>query len=158
MAWSISNSLRLGEDLAGTDVSVLPKRATNQMDEAAFQAFYSATAPKFSGYIRRAAKDSTLAEDIVQDAFLKFLRTCPAGLEERQQRAYLYRTGISLLTDHWRRARRERLWTLFTRFREVSPHAESQHALTAESGDMGAEMRQIFSRLKPQEQALLWMA
>src|SRR5262249_42105609 len=92
------------------------ERTANRMDEAAFHAFYSNTAPKFGGYIRRVAKAPPLHEDRVQEAFLKFLRTCPPGLDDRQQRAYLYRTGISLLTDHWRHAKRERLWNLLTPF------------------------------------------
>ena len=121
MPWSISNSLRAGEDFTETESSLLPERTANRMDEAAFQAFYSATAPKFGRYLRRAASDPALADDIFQEAFLRFLRNCPAGLEERQQKAYLYRTATSLLVDHWRRARRERMWSLRTIFEERAP-------------------------------------
>ena len=141
----------LTKDEAGLALDApMVERTANRMDEAAFQDFYTETAPKFGGYIRRAAKDPALAEDVVQEAFLKFLRTCPPGLDDRQQRAYLYRTGISLLTDHWRRARRERLWSLLTPFKEAAP--------TPASDELGSDMQQIFARLKPQEQTLLWMA
>lgn len=128
--------------------SGLGQRAANRMDEAAFQAFYRETASKLAGYIRRAANDAALADDIFQEAFLRFLRTCPPGLDERQKRAYLYRTATSLLVDHWRRAKRERLWSLLTPFKEG----------VLDQSEIGPDMKQMFAMLKPQEQALLWMA
>jgi RNA polymerase sigma-70 factor, ECF subfamily len=128
--------------------AALAQRGANRMDEAAFEAFYSETAAKFAGYLRRAARNPALAEDVFQEAFLRFLRTCPPGLDDRQQRAYLYRTGMSLLTDHWRRAKRERLWNLLTPFQEASP----------ERSELGQDTKEVFAKLKPQEQVLLWMA
>ena len=128
--------------------SPLEERTANRMDEAAFQTFYRETAAKFAGYVRRAAKDAALAADIFQEALLRFLRTCPSGLDARQKRAYLYRTGMSLLTDHWRRAKRERLWNLLW----------PSHEAVSDTGEMGHDMKEIFAKLKPQEQALLWLA
>src|SRR2546428_3170704 len=91
---------------------LLAKRTGNRMDQDAFQAFYQETAAKLRAYIRRAASDAALADDIFQETFLRFLRTSPPGLDERQQRAYLYRTATSLLVDHWRRMKRERQWSI----------------------------------------------
>jgi RNA polymerase sigma-70 factor, ECF subfamily len=153
MRISLSIPATLVEDDAEMAQSVLLNEPfSNGMDEAAFQVFYRETAPKFAGYIRRAAGDAALADDIFQEAYLRFLRICPAGLDERQQKAYLYRTASSLLVDHWRRTRRERLWSLLTPFKE---------AATDEIGarsEMGPDMQQMFAQLKPQEQTLLWMA
>jgi RNA polymerase sigma-70 factor, ECF subfamily len=150
---SIPATLREPAALTEDDVEMAHERVKREpfpsrMDEAAFASFYSATSAMLRGYIRRSARDAALADDIFQEAFLRFLKTCPAGLDERQQKAYLYRTATSLLVDHWRRARRERLWSLLSPFKE----AASDTVL------MGKDMQQIFTRLKPQEQALLWMA
>lgn len=121
---------------------------TERIGEAAFAHLYRDTGPKLRAYIRRAAGDAALADDLIQEAFLRFLRTCPAGLEQRQQKAYLYRTATSLLVDHWRRARRERLWSLKTVFED--------RALDKKA--MGEDMARLFAQLKPQQQALLWLA
>ena len=74
------------------------------MDEAAFHAFYSETAPKLRAYIRRATGDAALAEDIIQESFYKFLRADLPAMESFQMKAYLYRTVSTLLSDHWRRS------------------------------------------------------
>src|SRR5262245_42630441 len=91
------------------------------MNEAAFASFYITASGKLRGYLRRASRNESLTDDILQEAFLRFLKTCPANLDERQQKAYLYRTATSLLVDHWRRARRERLWGLLSPFKEAAP-------------------------------------
>lgn len=121
---------------------------TERIGEAAFSDLYREAGPKLWAYIRRAANDAALADDIFQEAFLHFLRICPAGLDKRQQRAYLYRTASSLLVDHWRRAKRERMWGLKTLFDERAPDKKA----------MGEDMTRLFAQLKPQEQALLWLA
>ena len=121
---------------------------TERIGEAAFAHLYQEAGPKLWAYIRRATGEPALADDIFQDAFLRFLRICPAGLSRRQQTAYLYRTASTLLVDHWRRARRERMWGLKTLFDEKAP----------ENKAMGEDMARLFASLKPQEQALLWLA
>ncbi len=65
-------------------------------DEAAFQVFYQRTAPGLRSYIHRSAGSADLADDILQDAFLRFLRVAPGDLEPSQQKAYLYKIASSL--------------------------------------------------------------
>ena len=48
------------------------------MDEAAFHALYLRTAPALGAYIRRTCGQQDLADDILQETFLKFLRA-PTG-------------------------------------------------------------------------------
>lgn len=119
-----------------------------RMDEAAFQDFYSEIAPKLWAYIRRAAGDAALADDILQETFHRFLRAELPALERHQLKAYLYRTASSLLTDHWRRLKRERRWSLESFF----------GAKPVEGPERGGDTLRLFERLKPQEQALLWLA
>ena len=118
------------------------------LDEAAFQDFYQETAPTLRAFIRRAAGDAALADDIFQETFCRFLQAKLPPLERRQMKAYLYRTAMSLLSDHWRRLRRERLWNLRILFRKQ----------TVETSSLSGDMERLFRQLNPQEQALLWLA
>jgi RNA polymerase sigma-70 factor (ECF subfamily) len=118
------------------------------MDEAAFRVFYSETAPTLWSYIRRASGDAALADDILQDAFYRFLRADLPVLEKPQMKAYLYRTASSLLADHWRKLKRERRWALETFFGEK----------VIENRELDGDTRRAFEHLKPQDQMLLWLA
>ena len=63
-------------------------------------------------------------------------------------KAYLYRTASSLISDHWRRLKRERRWSLLRLF-----HGESD-----KKTGPGEEVKSVFEQLKTQEQTLLWLA
>ncbi len=63
-------------------------------------------------------------------------------------KAYLYKTATSVLTDHWRRANRERLW----RFEWFAPKQVPRH-----QGERD-DFRAVFRRLKPKQRAMLWLA
>ena len=119
-----------------------------RMGEPAFQVFYSETAPTLWSYIRRASGDAALADDIIQEAFYRFLRADLPVLEKFQMKAYLYRTASSLLADHWRKLKRERRWHLETFFGEK----------TIENTERGRDTLRLFEHLKAQEQMLLWLA
>ena len=138
---------------ADSDIPSVAARAKSRpvdvMDEAKFREFYRETAPGLRAYVRRACGDAALADDLMQEAFYRFLRVnLPAG-ESWQTRAYLYRMASSLLADHWRRLRRERRWSLERFFGRNEPAAE-------QGGD--GEAMKIFRLLKPREQELLWLA
>lgn len=139
--------------------TVLPAR----MDEAAFQVFYAKTASGLRGYIRRASGNEALADDILQESYLRFLRADLVQFKDAQFRdaqfndvtradvplkAYLYKIASSLLVDHWRRVKRERRWSLWN-----FPGGEPVTNPKSESDAM-----RFFRRLKPQEQLLLWLA
>jgi RNA polymerase sigma-70 factor (ECF subfamily) len=123
-------------------------RLPQRIDEADFQELYVQTAARLRAYIRRAACETALADDIFQETYFRFLRANVLHLDARQRKAYLYRTATSLLVDHWRRAKRERLWGLKNWFEEGAVDKQA----------MGRDMSRVFSQLKPREQALLWMA
>src|SRR4051812_46127837 len=131
-----------------TSDSAQVARWSREMDEVAFRAFYAQSAPRLMSYIRRASRDAALAEDILQEAFFRFLRADLPCMENGAMKAYLYRIANSLLADHWRRIKREKLWgfAIWNRQNKIA-QAES------ETGAMA-----VFERLKPQEQSLLWLA
>lgn len=117
------------------------------MDEAAFQAFYQKTAPSLWSYLCRVTASASLAEDLVQEAFCRLLKSPPPRTEERELRAYLYRIASNLAIDHWRRARRETQW-------EAGPSEVGAR----QDLDRRYDLTRTFQQLKPQERILLWLA
>jgi RNA polymerase sigma-70 factor (ECF subfamily) len=119
------------------------------MDEAAFRTFYEETKAALYAYLRRAGGDPALAEDLVQEAYIRILRHGSPGFGAAERRAFLYRIATNLLYDRWRRERRER-GLLAHLFSGREPTAEPSHArLDLETG---------FSALRPRDRALLWLA
>ncbi len=124
--------------------------ADRMMDEAVFQVFYQRTAPGLRSYIHRSAGSADLADDILQDAFLRFLRVAPGDLEPSQQKAYLYKIASSLLVDHWRRVNREQRW-------DWKAFVVTQRTTDAQL-ELGHDVSDVFRTLKPQQRSLLWLA
>src|SRR5262245_4447382 len=76
--------------LQETPAGTLPEKkgcsAYAPMDEPAFQIFYRKTAPALFSYIRLAVKDPPLSEDILQEAFYRFLCANLSNLNEFQMK------------------------------------------------------------------------
>ena len=153
------------QDLTAAESATVPAR---RMDAAAFQVFYAKTAPGLRGYIRRASGNEALADDILQESYLRFLRADLFQFKDAQfkdaqfrdarfndvtrsdapLKAYLYKIASSLLVDHWRRLKRERRWSLWNFLGgEPVTHPKSE-----------SDSMRFFRQLKPQEQLLLWLA
>ena len=52
------------------------------MDEASFRAFYAQTARPLWAYLARASGDQTLAEDLLQETYYRFLRARPDPMND----------------------------------------------------------------------------
>ena len=116
------------------------------MDDAAFAAFHAATYRPLWAYVRHAASDAALADDVVQDAYLRLLQAPTDGLAEPQLRAYLFRIATNRLHDHWRRTRHE----------VSEDHADPDRAtpMPLDTLDLEAALAQ----LPPRERAMVWLA
>lgn len=123
------------------------------MDEARFEKLYAAQARPLWSYICRIAGSATLADDILQETFLRLLRSSLAETDENAVKAYLYRIATNLVYDHFRRTKRESLWQLRWR-----PPASSVEEAINDSGMESSDMARVFGELKDQERALLWLA
>ena len=76
------------------------------MDSDAFTGFYQRSAPALRAYLVRVSGNTALADDLMQESYLRFLwAACPEGGEVNYRR-YLYRIATNLLRDYWRRPRR----------------------------------------------------
>lgn len=125
-----------------------PRRPERPMDEPTFEAFYRKTAGGIWSYIYRMTGDPAMADDLMQKTFFRFIRSNPAITDEDHLRRYVYKTATNLVFDHFRESKRERTRGLDWMPVEARP----------DRGDMGHDMARVFSELKPQERALLWLA
>jgi RNA polymerase sigma-70 factor (ECF subfamily) len=121
-------------------------KASTSMDEEAFCVLYRATAPALQGYIRKACGNASLAEDILQETFYRFLRADLPEMDAHQVKSYLFKIATSLLVDHWRREKREKFWQ------------NLWHPPETVQGGQTSDVSQMLSVLKPAERALLWLA
>ncbi|MGH9662764.1 MAG: RNA polymerase sigma factor [Bryobacteraceae bacterium] len=113
------------------------------LDEAEFNSFYLRTAPKLRSYLARITGDVLLADDLLQEAFCRFLQASLPAMDEAKKRSYLYRTATNLACDHWR-----------LRGREAGLEREPEAAAVEPDHDVA----RVFSRLGPRQRALLWLA
>lgn len=127
------------------------RRMPNEpMDEARFEAFYRKTAGKIWSYIYRMTGDAAAADDLLQKTFFRFLRSNPVIADEDHLRRYVYKTATNLVFDHFREAKRDRAIAAA----EMPPPDDFR----ADRGELRHDMMRVFSELKPQERALLWLA
>ena len=118
------------------------------MEEAEFRAFYEVTAPALRGYLRRVSGDPSLADDLLQESYLRLLRAPLATAEAAHRKHYLFRIATNLLRDHFRGAKRA--------FVPLAENDEQPHA----QGDftLRRDFEQLLLELKPRERELLWLA
>jgi RNA polymerase sigma-70 factor (ECF subfamily) len=120
------------------------------MDSDAFAGFYQRSAPALRSYLTRVSGNHALADDLLQESYLRFLcATCPEGGEVNYRR-YLYRIATNLLRDHWRRPRAASLEDVPEQFlaaRDGLSRVESQVALDP-----------ALLQMRPRERQLLWLA
>ena len=119
------------------------------MDEAAFREVYERTASQLRAYLYLAVKDAALADDLLQEAYYRLLRARPSDANFHQVRSYLYKTALSLVSDHRRKVARDR------------KRREARSAPTVSEAprhELRLDMERLFARLPPKQQTLLWLA
>jgi RNA polymerase sigma-70 factor (ECF subfamily) len=122
------------------------------MDEQTFRVFYESTARPLWSYLSRILGNSTLADDLAQESYYRFLRATLKSEDAAYQKAYLFRIATNLARDHWRRA----------------PHQEQSEASdpeqvavddrTAEHVQQRSDLGRAMGGLKPREREILWLA
>jgi len=121
-----------------------------EMDEESFRGFYDRTARTLRAYLARVTGDAALADDLLQEAYYRFLRARSGYDGEAHRRNALFRIATNLVYDSRRRAR-------------VAPFLDTQREIPdrrdeAAATERAADLRRAMARLKPRERALLWLA
>lgn len=119
--------------------------------EAAFHAFHARTARPLWAYLARTCGDRDLADDLVQEAYYRLLRSGFRGNDDEHRKNYLYRIATNLVRDHFRRRRPET-----ARLDEIPETAGEGPA--ADAAAMGSDLGHLLPRLPLRERQLLWLA
>src|SRR5262245_62657387 len=75
------------------------------MDEEAFRAFYDRTARQVWAYLSRLSGSPQTADDLLQEAYYRFLRADRVFDSDDHRRNYLFRIATNLVHDGFRRQR-----------------------------------------------------
>jgi len=116
------------------------------MNEESFCAFYEETAGGLRAYLRHRLENSHLADDLLQESYIRFLKAdLPNNMEHSHKRNYLYRIATNLVHDS-RRVRR---------FEEL---ADQESVAFQKSIEAVQDVKNVLRQLKPRQRELLWLA
>lgn len=117
------------------------------MEDQLFESIYEQTARQLWAYAARISGDTSAADDILQETYLRFLRAPRRPDDPKEAKQYLYKIATNLVYD---------------RFRSLARRGETEIVETADASSStfaaDLEMTQVFSKLKEQERMLLWLA
>ena len=116
------------------------------LTESEFHALYARTAGPLRAYVVRTLGSTTHADDLVQETFLRLLRKPVPPLTDDELRAYVFRIASNLAVDHWRGRRHE------------SSEPIPDRGAPAPDATSRVDMQRLFTRLKPRERQLMWLA
>jgi RNA polymerase sigma-70 factor (ECF subfamily) len=142
MTWELIEALSPAE--AGLDQA---EETHFAMSEQEFRIFYAQTARPLWAYLRRLCGDAALAEDLLQEAFYRFLRAKLPSADDAYQRNYLFRIGTNLAHDHFRKTKRQA---------DPLPDAPSSEQVAFDVR-LRSDIERILQKLKPRERTLLWL-
>ena len=131
-----------------------PQAAEAPMDSDAFAGFYERSARPLWAYLARVSGDLALADDLMQESYVRFL--CATQPDSRftdgevAGRRYLFRIATNLLRDHWRRPTASSI-------EEVPEQFLAASASSAQT-DSQATLGPALALMRPRDRQLLWLA
>jgi RNA polymerase sigma-70 factor (ECF subfamily) len=143
----------LPKTLTGDALRNADARSDLRMDSDAFAGFYERSARSLWAYLARVSGDPALADDLMQESFVRFLcadRAMQMEDGEVASRRYLFRIATNLLRDYWRRPRASSI--------EEIPEELFAAKLGGAGMDAVALLAPAMRQMKPRERQLLWLA
>ena len=125
---------------------------TFQMTEDAFRTFYELTARPVWLYLARTTGDRRAADDLLQEAYYRFLRTTTRFESDDHRRNYLFRIAANLVHD-WRRQPRVQAMPIDAGELPLPARTE-----TANEAARRIDLTRALQQLKPRERSMLWLA
>lgn len=125
-----------------------------------FGAFYTANRAELLAHANRVLKDGSRAEEVTQEALIKFMLAAPELESEAHALSYLHRTIENLCIDVFRaEGRKPNLVLLDEAQGEVESkwQVNGDHAETISAAEDAAIIRQALALLSPAERAALVM-
>jgi len=122
-----------------------------QMDEDAFRAFYDRTARSVWLYLSRLTGDPSAADDLLQEAYYRFLRVDRPYASDAHRKNYLFRIATNLAHDR----RRRHVET------QMPEEGAAHERASGDEGERAAgriDLQRALARLKPRERALVLLA
>ena len=116
-------------------------------DEHLFRELYDRTGPRLRRHLARETGRPDVADELVQETFVRLLVAAPSFDSNNQVTAWLYRTARNLMIDRWRRieteSRGERELFRSESHNHPSPFSDVERAM---------------ERISPRDRELLWLA
>ena len=150
---AIAAALAPGESERGAWADAQDVRADFAMDEESFRSFYDRTARGLWAYLARVTGDRQAADDLLQEAFYRFLRAGTEYESESHRRNSLYRIATNLARDARRRSVVRPVAAVSGEDIERVAGSDSTASL-----DRTADVERALALLRPNERAMLWLA
>ena len=115
------------------------------MNEPAFAILYARTAGPLCGYLRKLTGNAAVAEDLMQDAYIRFLSAAHLPDADDHQRHYLFRIATNLARDYFRRLK-------------YDEHAPRPAAHVLPPSDDSRDVWRQLERVSPRDRELLLLA
>lgn len=120
------------------------------MDSEEFAGFYERSARSLWAYLARVSGNPALADDLMQEAYLRFLGASKIPDGEVASRRYLFRIATNLLRDHWRRPHTTSL--------EDLPELQFSSGDGSGPSDALVTLGPALDQMRPRDRQLLWLA
>ena len=127
-----------------------PPSASLPMDSEEFAGFYERSARSLWAYLARVSGDPALADDLMQESYMRFLCAAQPADGDVAARRYLFRIATNLLRDHWRRPKSASIEEIPEQFFS----AVDQSAPAETRAILGPAMK----LMRPRDRQLLWLA
>jgi len=106
---------------------VVDLAALRRLEPGAVDAVFDVYAPRLNGFLRRLGASVEVAEELVQEAFVRLVRTAPRLRDDTRVSAWLYTVAHNLWRSHRRWA-----WVDGTRLLELASGPPARPATPAE--------------------------
>lgn len=117
------------------------------MDEASFHAFYELTARPLKVYLLRLTANAALADDLLQEAYFRFLRAELPEMDDAGRKNYLFRVATNLARDHFRRKKFE-----------AAPIEGHDKATETQEPWLRQDVQRVLEQIEPRERELVLLA